>query len=109
VKYNALGPVVEESMRVISRKKLREAWTLSPELEKPLRAWSKVAEKATWARFSDVRASFRKVDQIDEYFVFNILGNRYRLICLISYEKAKVYVLHVMTHAEYDRGQWKNE
>ena len=51
-------------MRVISRKKLREAWTLLPEIEKPLDAWSKVTEKATWRRFSDVRATFKTVDQI---------------------------------------------
>jgi len=108
VKYNALSPVAEESMRVISRKKLREAWTLLPEIEKPLDAWSKVTEKATWRRFSDVRATFKTVDQVGKYFVFNILGTRYRLICFISFEKSKVYILHVMTHAEYDRGQWKD-
>ena len=48
------------------------------------------------------------VDQVGKYFVFNILGNRYRLICFMSFEKSKVYILHVMTHAEYDRGQWKD-
>jgi mRNA interferase HigB len=101
--------VSEISMHVISRKKLREAWTLQPEIEKPLRAWIKVAEKAIWGRFSDVRATFKNIDQVRKYFVFNILGNRYRLICFISFEKGKVYVLHVMTHAEYDRGQWKND
>jgi mRNA interferase HigB len=94
-------------MHVISRKKLREAWTVIPELEKPLRAWANVAEKANWERFSDVRAALKSVDQVDRFCVFNILGNRYRLICVIQYNRGKVYVRHVLTHAEYDRGRWK--
>ena len=94
-------------MRVISRKKLREAWTLYPELEKPLCAWFRIAEKASWGSFNDVRATFKSVDQVRKFFVFNILGNRYRLICTISFPKGKVYIRHVLPHAEYDRDQWK--
>ena len=97
------------SMHVISRKKLREAWTTYPEIEEPLRAWIKVAEKATWSRFSDVRSTFKNADQVRKYFVFNILGNRYRLLCYMSFEKGKVYILHVLTHAEYAREQWKRD
>ncbi len=96
-------------MHVISRKKLREAWTIYPEIEKPLRAWIKVVEKATWGRFSDVRSRFKSADQVGKYFVFNILGNRYRLVCYMSFEKGKVYILHVLTHAEYAREQWKRD
>jgi mRNA interferase HigB len=94
-------------MRLISRKKLQRTWLLQPELEKPLRAWIKIAGRADWHRFSDVRATIKHVDQVGKFTVFNILGNRYRLICFISFEKGKVYLLHVLTHAEYDRGQWK--
>lgn len=82
-------------MRVISRKKLREAWALNPELEKPLSTWFRIAEKAAWGCFSDVRATFKSVGHVRGYFVFNILGNRYRLICNISFPKRKVYVRHV--------------
>ena len=46
-------------MHVISRKKLREAWTVQPELENELRNWANIAEKAKWGRFSDVRATIR--------------------------------------------------
>jgi mRNA interferase HigB len=94
-------------MHVISRKKLREVWTVIPELKEPLRAWVKVAEKASWKRFSDVRETLKSADQVDKFCVFNILGNRYRLICVIHYNRGKVYIRHVLTHAEYDRGQWK--
>ena len=94
-------------MHVISLKKLREAWTVIPELEKPLCAWFNVADKAKWERFSDVRAALKSVDQVGKFCVFNILGNRYRLICHIHYNRGKVYIRHVLTHAEYDRGEWK--
>jgi mRNA interferase HigB len=94
-------------MHVISRRKLREAWVRHPLLEKDLRAWIKVAERAEWRRFGDVRATIKHADQVGQFIVFNILGNRSRLICRISFEKGKLYVLHVLTHAEYDRGDWK--
>jgi mRNA interferase HigB len=102
------GRIAEATMRVISRKKLREAWTLCPDLKPDLDAWFRVAQKASWGRFSDVRATFKSVDRVDKYFVFNILGNRYRLICSMSFGKGKVYMLRVMTHAEYDRDKWKS-
>jgi mRNA interferase HigB len=96
-------------MRVISRKKLSEIWSRNPELEKPLRTWIKVAEGADWYDFSDVRGTITQVDRVGEFFVFDILGNRYRLICCISFEKGKVYVRDVLTHAEYDREHWKRD
>lgn len=96
-------------MHVISRKKLKKIWTLDPELEMPLRAWIKVAEKARWRRFIDVRAALKHADQVDKFTVFNILGNRYRLICIIHFNRGKVFVRHLLSHAEYDRGQWKRE
>lgn len=95
-------------MQVISRKKLREAWTAIPELEKPLRAWSRVAEHAKWRRFSDVRATIKHADQVGKFTVFNILGSRYRLICAIHFNQGRVYIRHILTHAEYDRGLWKS-
>ncbi len=96
-------------MHVISRRKLREVWTRLPELEKPLRAWIKVAEDAKWEQFSDVRGILKHADQIGKFTVLDILGNRYRLICVIHYNRGKIYIRNVLTHAEYDRGQWKRQ
>jgi mRNA interferase HigB len=96
-------------MHVISQTELREAWTLYPELEKPLRSWNKIAAKTRWECFADVRTTFRHADQIGKFAVFNILGNRYRLICVIHYNRSKVFIRHLLTHAEYDRGRWKPE
>jgi mRNA interferase HigB len=96
-------------MHLISRKKLGEAWKVDPELEKPLRAWIKVAEHSTWQRFSDVRATLKHADQVDKFTVFDILGNRYRLICVIHYNRGKIFIRDVLSHADYDRGRWKRK
>jgi mRNA interferase HigB len=96
-------------MHLISRKKLREVWAVDRELEEPLRAWIRIVEGAEWRRFGDVRATINSADQVDRFTVFNILGNRFRLICVIHYNRGKVYIRHVLSHAEYDRGGWKRE
>jgi len=52
-------------------------------------------------------ASCRLIDE--KYVVFNVGGNKYRLIAIVSYPKGKVYIQHVLTHKEYDRGAWKGD
>jgi mRNA interferase HigB len=71
-------------------------------------AWHTVVRHAEWETFADVRASYPSADQVGRFTVFNIGGNKYRLIAVIHFNRAKVYVRHVLTHAEYDRGNWKD-
>jgi mRNA interferase HigB len=94
-------------MHVISKKRLREFWELHGDAEAPLRSWHKAARREDWHSFADVRSRFPHADQVGKLTVFNIGGNKYRLIAAIHYNRAKVYVQHVLTHAEYDRGKWK--
>jgi len=94
-------------MHVISLKKLREFWARWPEAEHPLRAWHRVAEHATWATFSDLRQTYPHADQVGRCTVFNIGGNKFRLVVAIHFNRGKVYIRHAMTHEEYDRGAWK--
>jgi mRNA interferase HigB len=94
-------------MHVISRKRLREFWTVHPEAETPLRAWHKLARQGEWQTFADVRAVFPHANRVGKLTVFNIGGNKYRLIAAIHFNRGKVFVRHVLTHAEYDRGNWK--
>jgi HTH-type transcriptional regulator/antitoxin HigA len=79
-------------MHVISFKKLREFWNDYPDAEIRLRAWYRAANDAAWGKFADVRATFSDVDQVGKFTVFNIRGNRYRLIAHIHYNRGKVYV-----------------
>jgi mRNA interferase HigB len=96
-------------MHVISEKKLREFWEKWPEAEEPLRAWHRVAERAAWGCFADVRGAYPHADQVGRCTVFNVGGNKFRLVVVIHFNRQKVYVRHVMTHAEYDRGAWKGD
>jgi mRNA interferase HigB len=94
-------------MHVISLKKLRTFWEGHPDAESALRSWHRQVEQASWGSFADVRATYRSADQVGKFTVFNIGGNKYRLIAAIHYNRGKVYVRHVLTHAEYDAGAWK--
>jgi len=91
-------------MHVISRKKLREAAAKHSDLQGPLDAWFRIAKKALWQSMEDVRRTFSSADAVGKWAVFNIKGNRYRLIVEINYTFRRIYIRHVLTHAEYDRG-----
>jgi mRNA interferase HigB len=96
-------------MHVLSRKALREFWSVHPDAERPLRRWYHTAMKAKWSSFADLRATYGTADQVDRFTVFNIAGNKYRLIAAIHYNRGKVFVRHVLTHKEYDLGKWKDD
>ncbi|MFZ0537849.1 MAG: type II toxin-antitoxin system HigB family toxin, partial [Candidatus Sulfotelmatobacter sp.] len=65
------------------------------------------AKKAEWKKLMDVRKTFSSADAVGKRTVFNIKGNEYRLIAEINYPFGRIYIRHVLTHAEYDRGGWK--
>ena len=95
-------------MHVISRRKLKEAATRRGDLEGPLDAWFRIAKKAQWQNLADVRKTFSNADPVGKWTVSNIKGNQYRLITEINYVFGRIYIRHVLTHAEYDRGGWKS-
>jgi mRNA interferase HigB len=95
-------------MHVISRRKLKEAATRHGDLEDALDAWFRIAKKALWRNLAEVRKTFSSADAVGRWTVFNIKGNRYRLIAEINYVFGRIYIRHVLTHAEYDRGGWKS-
>ena len=94
-------------MHVISKKKLREFWEEHPRAKSPLEAWYQVAKHSEWETFADVRETFNTVDQVGRFTVFDIGGNRFRLIAAIHFNRGKLFVRHVLTHTEYDEGKWK--
>ena len=100
-------------MRVISKARLTQFWELPSheDSEGPLRAWyTHVNSKSvSWQAWGDVKASFARASIVGDCIVFNIGGNKYRLICRIRYATQKVFVLKVMTHREYDEDKWKDE
>src|SRR5437763_54429 len=82
-------------MRVISRPRLREFWQVHPRAEVSLRMWYKVVSAANWANFAELRQSFPGADQVGRLIVFNVAGNRYRLVALVDYTWQKVFVRRV--------------
>ena len=101
-------------MRVISKARLREFWRAHPDAEKPLTTWWKIALSADWASIRDVRSTFPHADAVElrsglVVTVFNIGGNKYRLIARIIYDYRRVYIKRVLTHREYDRKNWEDQ
>ena len=99
-------------MRVISLKPLREFWQRHPDAEEPLRLWYKTATSAVWSSLQEVRRTYPQADGVrtsdgSTLTVFNIGGNKYRLVARIRYDYRLVNVWAVMTHREYDEGKWK--
>ncbi len=94
-------------MHVISRKRLKEAISQDNTLSVPLNAWFKVASTANWTSIVEVRQTYPHADFVDPVTVFNIKGNDYRLITKIEYRWGLVFIKEVLTHAEYDKGDWK--
>lgn len=95
-------------MRVISRKRLLEVIEKDRTLEGPLKAWYKIVSKADWKNFAEVRQTYSSADYVDPFTVFNIRGNQYRLIVKIEFKKHLAFIKHILTHKEYDRGNWKH-
>lgn len=91
-------------MRIIARKTLRDFWRVHADSGQPLRAWFHEAKNADWSQPSDVKTQYRHASILgDNRVVFNIAGNKYRLIVKINYPYRVVYIRFVGTHAEYDR------
>ncbi len=100
---NSLG----QRMHVISKKTLREFWEKHSDSQIPLRRWFKLITKNSFRSFNELRAVFPSADLVDELIVFNIGGNKYRLIASIHFNRRKVYIRRVLTHEQYDKGGWK--
>jgi mRNA interferase HigB len=100
-------------MRVISKSGLRRFWETPGhgDAEGPLRAWyTHVKHRSVaWHTWGDVREDFGSASIVGNCVVFNVGGNKYRLITRILYASQKVFVLKTMTHVEYDKDQWKTE
>lgn len=103
---------------MISRRKLREFYESRPERRRHAEAfedWFKLTRKAEWETFVDARALFGQTDMASDTAsgrtatIFDIGGNKYRVVTLIDYTRQTVLITHVMDHKEYDRGNWKSD
>lgn len=71
-------------------------------------AWYRIALQADWSNLVDVQQTYPHADLFERCTVFNIHGNRYRLIARVNYEHRTIYIRNILTHKEYDQGGWKD-
>jgi len=94
-------------MHIITRKRLNEHTEKHPTAAGALAHWYRVLKRNNPANFAELRRLFPHADQVGGLTVFNIGGNKARLVAAIHYNRHKVYIRAVLTHAEYDAGNWK--
>jgi mRNA interferase HigB len=94
-------------MHVITEKRIREAATKWPRAATAQDHWYQLVKGSKPSDFAAMRALFPAVDKVDEFHVFDIGGNKLRLIAFVRYRSQKLYIKHVLDHREYDRGKWK--
>ena len=94
-------------MHVITRRKLLDASEKHPELAGPLDMWFRLAKRAQWKSIEEVRGDFPAADGVGKFTVFNVKGNHFRLIAEVNYRTGRIFVRHILTHAQYDKGAWK--
>jgi mRNA interferase HigB len=95
------------AMHIISRKVLRAFSQQHPDSRTALDTWFRIMETNDFPSFHDLHQAFARADMVGNLIVFNIGGNKYRLIAAIHFNRQKVYIRHILTHEEYDRGAWK--
>jgi mRNA interferase HigB len=95
-------------VRVISKAAITEFARIHEDALEPLMHWYVVAKRARWQNLVEVRGDFRHADAVGLFTVFNIGGNKYRLVTAIKYRWQVIYVRHVLTHSEYSKEKWKS-
>lgn len=94
-------------MHVITRKRLNDFAKKYPSAKSALQHWYKLIVHKNFSSFSELREIFPNADQVGKLTVFNIGGNKVRLIAAVHYNRRKVYIRAVLTHEEYNEGRWK--
>ena len=96
-----------DCVHVISKKAARLFWEKNPDSATALGSWLKAMRDTEFKNLAELRSAFKSADNVGDLIVFNIGGNKYRLVASIHFNRGKVYIRHILTHEEYDRGRWK--
>jgi mRNA interferase HigB len=93
---------------------LKDFWEIQPEARTSLEHWYKVVSVANWLHFAELRKTFNHADVATTgkghpVVIFDVGGNKYRIIAALHYDRNICYVLRVLTHKQYDTNQWKKD
>jgi mRNA interferase HigB len=94
-------------MHVITRKRLNEFAEVHADTRTALATWYQLMRKNEFSSFVELRAVFPSADLVGKLTVFNVGGNKVRVVTAIHYNRKRIYIRAVLTHEEYDRGKWK--
>jgi len=94
-------------MHIITQKRINDAKLIYPESSSALDYWYKTMRIGQFRDFAELRKSFNSVDKVGRLFVFDIGGNKLRLIAAIHFNTGKVFIRYILTHSQYDRNHWK--
>ena len=94
---------------MVSRKALKSFADAHKVAAEPLDNWYRRARKARWNNLAEVRLDYPHADPVGKCTVFNVGGNKFRLITKINYVGQTIYIKRVLTHREYSKGGWKND
>ena len=94
-------------MRVISNNALSDFAAIHPKSKIPLQVWRKLIESNDTASFAQLKALMNSMDKVGDFHVFDIGGNKVRVLAAINFNRQMLFVRHVFTHAQYD--QWSEK
>ena len=94
-------------MKLISNRALREFAARHSDAEGPLQDFRRLIERGEYRNFAALRATFASADKVGGRYVFNIGGNKYRLVAAVAFSVQALWGKAVLTHAEYDKEEWK--
>jgi mRNA interferase HigB len=95
-------------VNVVAQKTLRAFWEKHPDAAVPLKAWYRTCRRTQWRDLSDIREVYPHADRVGKCTVFNIGGNKYRLVVKIEYGIKTIFIKAVMTHSKYSKGGWED-
>lgn len=94
-------------MHVITRKRLNDFSETYPDTKTALQHWYHTIKSNNFDSFNELKILFPHADQVGKLTVFNVGGNKVRVIAAIHYNNHKVYIRAILTHSEYDKNKWK--
>ena len=96
----------QQTTHVITRERLNLFADQHPDAKSALANWYRLAKQHDFASFAELRSYFPAADQVGKLTVFNIGGNKVRLVAAVYYNRQKIYIRGVLTHADFDTGKW---
>ena len=94
-------------MRILGRDTIILFIKKYPDSKNSLQSWTQAVDTNVFKHFNDLKQTFGSADYVKPYTVFNISGNKYRLIALVNYQMSTAMVEKILTHSEYDKGKWR--